>query len=55
MELIMIEKIDEIKELLIVPSVDDNPKLAVNQMKILNMLLELRAEADFKLITKTKD
>lgn len=43
---IMIEKIDKIRDLLIVPSVDKQPKLAINQMKILNLLVELRAEAE---------
>jgi len=43
---IMIEKIDKIRDLLIVPSVDKQPKLAINQMKILNILVELRAEAE---------
>ena len=42
----MIEKIDKIRELLIVPSVDEQPKLAINQMKILNLLVELRNEAE---------
>jgi hypothetical protein len=43
---IMIEKIDKIRDLLIVPSVDEQPKMAINQMKILNLLVELRAEAE---------
>lgn len=42
----MIEKIDQIRDLLIVPSLDEQPKLAINQMKILNLLVELRAEAE---------
>lgn len=42
----MIEKINQIRDLLIVPSVDEHPKLAINQMKILNLLVELRAEAE---------
>ena len=42
----MIEKIDKIRDLLIVPNVDEQPKLAINQMKILNLLVELRAEAE---------
>ena len=42
----MIEKIDKIRELLIVPSADEQPKLAINQMKILNLLTELRTEAE---------
>lgn len=42
----MIEKIDQIRDLLIVPSVDEQPKIAINQMKILNLLVELRAEAE---------
>ena len=42
----MIKKIDQIKDLLIVPSVDEQPRLAINQMKILNLLIELRAEAE---------
>ena len=42
----MIEKIDQIKDLLIVPSVDEQPRLAINQMKILNLLIELRAEIE---------
>ena len=42
----MIEKIDKIRELLIVPSVDEQPKLSINQMKILNLLVELRVEAE---------
>ena len=42
----MIEKIDKIRDLLIVPSVDEQPKMAINQMKILNLLVELRAEAE---------
>jgi len=42
----MIEKIDQIRDLLIVPSVDEQPKISINQMKILNLLVELRAEAE---------
>ena len=42
----MIEKIDKIRDLLIVPSVDEQPKMAINQMEILNLLVELRAEAE---------
>lgn len=42
----MIEKTDQIRNLLIVPSVDEQPKIAINQMKILNLLVELRAEAE---------
>lgn len=42
----MIEKIDKIRDLLIVPSVDEQPKMAINQMKILNLLVELRAEVE---------
>ena len=41
---IMIEKIDKIRDLLIVPSVDEQPEMAINQIKILNLLDELRAE-----------
>ena len=40
----MIEKIDKIRDLLIVPSVDEQPKMAINQMEILNLLVELREE-----------
>jgi len=42
----MIEKIDQIRDLLIVPSVDEQPKIAINQMKILNLLVELRTEVE---------
>jgi hypothetical protein len=42
----MIEKINKIRDLLIVPSVYEQPKMAINQMKILNLLVELRAEAE---------
>lgn len=42
----MIDKIDKIRELLIAPSVDEQPKIAINQMKMLNLLVELRAEAE---------
>lgn len=38
------EKIEEIGDLIIVPSVDKYPELAINQMNILNILNELRAE-----------
>lgn len=42
----MIEKINEIQKLLIVQSVDEQPKMAINQMKILNILVDLRAEIE---------
>ena len=42
----MIEKIDQIRDLLIVPNVGEQPNIAINQMKILNLLVELRGEAE---------
>ena len=32
------KKIDKIKDLLIIPSVDEHPEIAINNMKILNIL-----------------
>jgi len=40
----MLEKIDKIQELLDVPNVDVNSKSSINNMKILNLLADLRAE-----------
>lgn len=42
---IMLEKIDKIQALLNVPNVDADPKTAIANMKILNILVDLRAEA----------
>ncbi|PKB00410.1 hypothetical protein B0O79_3876 [Flavobacteriaceae bacterium MAR_2009_75] len=41
----MLEKIDKIQELLNVPNVDAEPKTAIVNMKILNLLVDLRAES----------
>ena len=41
----MIEKIDKIQELLHVPNIDESTETAINNMKILNLLVDLRAEA----------
>jgi len=41
----MIEKIDKIQELLHVPNIDASTETAINNMKILNLLVDLRAEA----------
>jgi hypothetical protein len=41
----MLEKIDKIQALLEVPNVDADPKNAIANMKILNILVDLRAEA----------
>ena len=41
----MLEKIDKIQALLEVPNVDADPKTALANMKILNLLVDLRAEA----------
>jgi hypothetical protein len=42
----MLEKINQIQELLNVPNVDANPKTALANMKILNLLVSMRAEAE---------
>ena len=42
----MIEKIDKIQELLHVPNIDESKETAINNMKILNLLVDLRAEAE---------
>jgi hypothetical protein len=42
----MIEKIDKIQALLNVPNVDADAKTAIANMKILNLLVDLRAEAE---------
>jgi len=41
----MIVKIDKIQELLHVPNIDESTETAINNMKILNLLVDLRAEA----------
>jgi translation initiation factor 2 beta subunit (eIF-2beta)/eIF-5 len=41
---IMLEKIDKIQELLNVPNVDASTETAIANMKILNLLVDLRAE-----------
>ena len=43
---IMLEKIDKIQELLNVPNVDASTETAIANMKILNLLVDLRAEAE---------
>ena len=43
---IMIEKIDKIQELLNIPNVDASTETAINNMKILNLIVDLRAEAE---------
>jgi len=43
---IMIEKIDKIQALLNVPNVDADTETAITNMKILNLLVDLRAEAE---------
>jgi len=40
----MLEKIDKIQALLNVPNVDADPKTAIANMKILNLLVDLRAQ-----------
>mgnify|MGYP003636764383 CR=1 FL=1 len=42
----MLEKIDKIQELLNVPNVDASTETAIANMKILNLLVDLRAEAE---------
>jgi len=42
----MIEKIEKIQELLHVPNIDESTETAINNMKILNLLVDLRAEAE---------
>ena len=42
----MLEKIDKIQELLNVPNVDASTETAITNMKILNLLVSLRAEAE---------
>ena len=42
----MIEKIDKIQALLNVPNVDADTETAITNMKILNLLVDLRAEAE---------
>ena len=42
----MIEKIDKIQALLNVPNVDADTETAITNMKILNLLVGLRAEAE---------
>jgi hypothetical protein len=44
----MIEKIEKIIELLIIPNVDKLPEMAINQMAILNLLVELRAQIEYQ-------
>jgi hypothetical protein len=41
----MLKKIDKIQELLNVPNVDVSTETAITNMKILNLLVDLRAEA----------
>jgi hypothetical protein len=41
----MLEKIDKIQELLNVPNVDASTETAIANMKILNLLVDLRSEA----------
>ena len=41
----MIEKIDKIQALLNVPNVDADTEVAIANMKILNLLVDLRAES----------
>ena len=42
----MIEKIDKIQALLNVPNIDADTETAITNMKILNLLVDLRAEAE---------
>jgi hypothetical protein len=42
----MLEKIEKIQELLNVPNVDASTETAIANMKILNLLVDLRAEAE---------
>ena len=42
----MLEKIDKIQELLNVPNVDASTETAIANMKILNLLVDLRAETE---------
>ena len=42
----MIEKIDKIQALLNVPNVDADTETAIANMKILNLLVDLRAQAE---------
>ena len=42
----MLEKIYKIQELLNVPTIDASTETAITNMKILNLLVDLRAEAE---------
>jgi hypothetical protein len=42
----MLEKIEKIQELLNVPNVDASTETAIANIKILNLLVDLRAEAE---------
>ena len=42
----MLKKIDKIQELLNVPNVDASTETAIANMKILNLLVDLRAQAE---------
>ena len=42
----MLEKINQIQELLNVPNADTDTETAIANMKILNLLVDLRAEAE---------
>ncbi len=42
----MLEKIDQIHKLLNIPNVDADTEIAITNMKILNLLVNLRAEAE---------
>ncbi len=42
----MLDKIDKIQELLNVPTIDASTETAITNMKILNLLVDLRAESE---------
>jgi len=51
----MIEKIDKIQALLNVPNVDADTETAIANMKILNLLVDLRAEAKQLILSGVSD
>ena len=52
---IMLEKIEKIQELLNVPNVDASTETAIANMKILNLLVDLRAEAEQLILSGVVD
>ena len=51
----MLEKIEKIQELLNVPNVDASTETAIANMKILNLLVDLRAEAEQLILSGVVD